>query len=68
VETVRRFLDSSYQPYDEGVFVRPALAPLVSIEKPIWIDYLDGKLSRDEALKMMVAAFVKARKTADRGL
>jgi hypothetical protein len=68
VETVRRFLDSSYQPYDQGVFVRPALAPLVSIEKPIWIDYLDGKLSRDEALKMMVAAFVKARKTADRGL
>jgi len=64
VETVRRFVDSSYQPYDQGVFVRPGLAPLLSIEKPIWIDYLDGKLSREEALKTMVAAFVKDRKTA----
>ena len=64
VETVRRLLDSSYQPYDEGVFVREGLAPLVSIEKPVWIDYLDGKVSREEALKMMVAALVKARKPA----
>jgi len=63
VETVRRFLDSSYQPYDQGVFAREVLVPLVSVEKPIWIDYLDGKFSRDEALKMMVTAFVKARKT-----
>lgn len=62
VETVRRFLDSSYQPYDQGVFVRPGLVPLVSVEKPVWIDYLDGKLSRVEALTMMVDAFVKARK------
>jgi hypothetical protein len=64
VETVRRFLDSSYQPYYEGVFVRPGLAPLVNIEKPVWIDYLDGKLSREEALRTMVAGLVKARKTA----
>ncbi len=61
VETVRRFLDASYQPYDEGVFVRPGLQPMVSIERPIWTAYLDGKLSREEALKLMVAAFVKAR-------
>jgi len=62
VETVRRILDSSYQPYDRGVFVREALVPLISVEKPIWTDYVDGKLSRAEALGMMVAAFVKARK------
>ncbi|HVS83609.1 MAG TPA: hypothetical protein VHE60_17900 [Pyrinomonadaceae bacterium] len=61
VETVRRFLDASYQPYDEGVFVRPGLQPMVSIERPIWTAYLDGKFSREEALKQMVAAFVKAR-------
>ncbi len=61
-ETVRRFLDSSYHPYDQEVFAREGLAPLVSVEKPIWIDYLDGKLSRAEALKKMVDAFVKARK------
>jgi hypothetical protein len=63
IETVRRFVDSSYQPYDRGVFVRPGLLPLVTIEKPIWINYLDGKMSRAEALNMMVAAFVKAHKT-----
>ncbi len=63
VETVRRFLDSSYQPYDRGVFVRPALVPLVGVTKPIWTGYLDGKYSRAEALKMMAAAFVKARET-----
>jgi hypothetical protein len=61
IETVRRFLDSSYEPYNEGVFVRPGLQPMVSIERPIWTAYLDGKFSREEALKQMVAAFVKAR-------
>jgi len=62
IETVRRFLDSSYQPYDRGVFIRPGLVPLVKIERPIWTGYLDGKYSRAEALNMMVAAFVKAPK------
>jgi hypothetical protein len=61
IETVRRFLDSSYQPYDRGVFIRPGLLPLVNVERPIWTGYLDGKFSRAEALNMMVAAFVKAR-------
>jgi hypothetical protein len=61
VETVRRFLDSSYQPYDRGVFIRPGLVSLVSIEKPVWIDYLDGKISRAEALNQMASAFVKSR-------
>jgi hypothetical protein len=60
-ETVRRFLDPSYQGYAQGVLAREGLAPLVNIEKPIWIDYLDGKLSRAEALRKMVDAFVKAR-------
>lgn len=61
IETVRRFLDPSYQPYNEGVFARPGLQPMISVERPIWTAYLDGKFSRAEALKQMVAAFVKAR-------
>lgn len=61
VETVRRFLDVSYQPYNEGVFARPGIQPLISIERPIWTAYLDGKISRAEAVSQMVAAFVKAR-------
>jgi hypothetical protein len=60
-ETVRRHVDSSYQPYGEGVFARPALQSMVKVELPIWTDYLDGKVSRDEALDRMVEAFVKAR-------
>ena len=61
IETVRRFLDSSYQPYNEGVFARPGLQSLISVERPIWTAYLDGKSSRAETLNQMVAAFVKAR-------
>ena len=60
-ETVKRHVDSSAQPYSEGVFTRPALEPLVKVELPIWTEYLDGKISRDDALTKMVSAFVKAR-------
>jgi hypothetical protein len=38
-----------------------------SSQKPVWIDYQDGNLSRGEALKMMVTAFVKARKNSRTG-
>ena len=60
-ETVRRHIDATYEPYGEGVFVRPAIAPLLNVERPIWTSYLDGRISRDEALNRMVSAFVKAR-------
>ena len=60
-ETVRRLIDPSYEPYGEGVFVRPALAPIAKVQLPLWNAYLDGKISRDEALTKMVDAFVKAR-------
>ena len=61
-ETVRRLIDPSYEPYGEGVFVRPALAPIAKVQLPLWTAYLDGKISRDEALTKMVDAFVKARR------
>ena len=60
-ETVKRFVDSSFQPYSEGIFTRPALQPFVTVQVPIWTSYLNGKISRDEALNQMVAAFVQAR-------
>jgi hypothetical protein len=62
-ETIRRHVDSSYQPYNEGIFVRSGIEPMVKVELPVWTAYLDGKISRDEALKQMVDAFVKARHT-----
>ena len=60
-ETVKRYIDSSFQPYSEGIFTRPALQPLIKVELPIWTSYLDGKISRNEALNQIVAGFVQAR-------
>lgn len=60
-ETVRRILDPSFKPYGEGVFTRPGLQPLVSVELPIWTAYLDGKITREQALDQMVEGFVKGR-------
>jgi hypothetical protein len=64
VETVKRKLDSSYRPYEEGIFVRPGLQPVIKIELPIWTAYLDGKMTREDALNRIVDGFIKARKDA----
>jgi len=61
VETVRRKLDSTYQPYEIGVFGRPELQPIKNVELPIWTAYLDGKLSREDALNQMIDGFLKMR-------
>ena len=60
-ETVKRLLEPSYQPYSQGIFTRPGLQPLVQAELPIWTAYLDGKITREQALNQMVDAFVKGR-------
>ena len=60
-EVVKRYLDPSFQPYSEGIFTRPVLQWMVNIEVPNWTAYLDGKISRDEALNRIVAGFVQAR-------
>lgn len=62
VETVRRFFDSAYDPYTEGIFARPGIQALTNIERPIWTAYLDGKMSREDALNQIVDGFLKARK------
>ena len=64
VETVRRYLDPSYHPYDEGIFARPGLQPMIKVELPIWTAYLDGKMSREDALNQIVDGFLKAPKDA----
>jgi hypothetical protein len=60
-ETVKRLLDRSFQPYAEGIFTRPGLQPLVKVELPIWTAYLDGKITREQAIDQMVQAFAKER-------
>lgn len=63
-ETVRRKLDSSYQPHAESVLAREGLQPIVKVELPIWTAYLDGKLSREDAVNQIIEGFVKARSKA----
>ncbi len=64
METVRRYLDPSYRPYNEGIFARPGLQPMVKVELPIWTAFLDGKMSQEDALNQIVDGFLKARKDA----
>ncbi|MGI8653744.1 MAG: hypothetical protein ACR2LC_00840 [Pyrinomonadaceae bacterium] len=60
-ETVRRLLDSSHKHYGDvsGYYAKVPL--IAKIERPIWIDYLDGKISREKALNQIVDEFLKAR-------
>ncbi|MEW6212002.1 MAG: hypothetical protein AB1631_26840 [Acidobacteriota bacterium] len=63
-ETIRRIVDQTHKHYGEvsGYYER---VPLVSkIELPIWIAYLDGKITRDEAVAQIVEGFLKARATS----
>lgn len=61
-ETIRRIVDPAHQHYGEvkGYYAR---VPLVSnVELPAWLAYLDGKISREQALTQIVDRFLKARK------
>ncbi len=61
-ETIRRIIDPLHKHYGEvrGYYER---VPIPSkIELPIWIAYLDGKITRDEAVTQIVEGFLKARK------
>jgi hypothetical protein len=63
-ETVKRFLDPSHQHYGDvkGVYKYAALEPLVNLARPIWMAYLDNKISRDEAMNKIVDGFLKIRR------
>jgi len=62
-ETVKRLIDTSHKPYGEnekGVYAR--LQALSDIELPIWIAYLDGKITREDAVNRIVEGLVKVSK------
>ena len=63
-ETVRRFLDPAHQHYGDvkGLYQYPGLQPLVKVARAVWMDHLDNKISREEAIKQIVDGFLKARK------
>jgi len=57
-ETIRRFLDGNHKAYGdvEGYYRRVGFAG--TMVPPVWIEYLDGKCTREEALDRMVKATV----------
>jgi hypothetical protein len=62
-ETVKRLIDPSHRAYGEGengVYAR--LQALSDIELPVWIAYLDGKITREDAVNRIVEGLVKVSK------
>ncbi len=57
-ETVRRLLDPSHQHYGKELYTR--LQRMSKVNVPVvWIYYLEGKISRDEAVNQIVDGFLK---------
>jgi hypothetical protein len=65
-ETVRRLIDPSHRHYGDvrGVYQYAALQPLANIARPVWVDYLDNKIAREEAINKIVDGFLKVAKPA----
>ena len=63
-ETTRRLLDLAHQHYGDvkGLYKYEALQPLVNVARPVWLDHLDKKISREEAVNRIVDGFIKVRK------
>ncbi len=58
-ETVRRFLDISHQHYGQELYIRLQRMSRSDV-LAIWTAFLDGKLSRTDAVNEIVAGFLKA--------
>ena len=62
-ETVKRLIDPSHRAYGEGpkgVYER--LQALSNVELPVWNEYLDGKISREDAINRIIEGLVKVSK------
>jgi len=60
-ETIRRVVDPKHEHVgDEGYYAK--VRTIAEIERPVWTDYLDGKLAREAAVEKIVAAVVAAKK------
>src|SRR5438132_717004 len=62
-ETVRRFVDPTHKHYGDVAGYYAKVPVVAKIELPIWIAYLDGKISREAAISQIVDGILKARKT-----
>ncbi len=55
-ETIRRLVDPDHVHYGDAAGYYPKVEPIVEIERPLWTDYLNGKIGRDEAVQRIVKA------------
>ena len=60
-ETIRRIVDPSHKHYGEAKGYYSRVPAISKLELPIWAAHLDGKISRDEAIKQIVDGFLKTR-------
>lgn len=67
-ETIRRLIEPSHQHYGDvrGVYAYDALRPLANVARPVWMAYLDKKISRETAINQIVEGFLRVRKETPR--
>jgi hypothetical protein len=61
-ETIRRIVDPKHEHYGVVAHYYDKVKEVADIERPLWIEYLDGKLSRDEALERIARAVSAAKR------
>ncbi|MFG0319557.1 MAG: hypothetical protein ACF8XB_19960 [Planctomycetota bacterium JB042] len=55
-ETIRRLVDPEHVHYGDAAGYYPKVERVVEVERPLWTEYLDGKIERDEAVDRIVEA------------
>ena len=61
-ETVRRLVDPKHKHYGDVAGYYAKVPVVAKIELPIWIAYVDGKISREEAINRIIDGILKNRK------
>lgn len=58
-ETIRRMVNPRHKHYGDAAGYYEKMGRVAVVERPIWIEYLDGKLTRKEAVDGIVVALVQ---------
>ncbi len=66
-ETIRRIVDPEHQHYGDVEGYYPKVQRVVDIERPIWTEYLDGRIDQAEAIDRIAVAVLEyvKRRTED---
>jgi len=61
-ETIRRIVDPKHEHYGVVAGYYPKVKMVADVERPIWIAYLDGKMTRAEALEKIVTEVAASKR------